>query len=342
MKSHTVRRAILTTLSLSFILSFESSDGSQVEGLSEYSESIGQGGKKSMVNNSERFSRAAVEFTRKRWDDHLVFFKKHKFSQFWSTAKYGSENESIENYIRRKLGQKKLTAVEKQLVRHSCVEFTLDAVEAGMLSAGMKREFESLEKLVSSNKADGAVLIVALQKLGWKVYYYNTLSDLVEPPNETPEERKDRIAKAVKNLKSRDTEFRRSYRNYGPHWWSWHTAVNKGNYKYPELKVNNATSLVGFGASPPPELANVPFCVAIGNNAYHVFPIVHGEVIEGHSGLDIWNPKIIERNPFNPGRGKNGAPGLKVGTKKDGNGGPTGSSFLYSSGLICIPPGEKI
>lgn len=311
--------------------------GEEIKGLADYLEEVGENERETMKKNSPEFSSAAATFLIQRWDNHLIFFNEHGFSQFWSTQKYGnSGQETIESHLKRKCGSKTLSEVQSQLVRHSCVEFTLDAIEAGMTSVGMEREFGHLKKLSEKSDLDGAVLVIGLQKLGWKVYYYNTLPSLSVPEEESKEEREIRIASAIRTMKKWDEGFMTSTRPYGPHWWSWYTTVNRGNYKYKELKVDDAESLVGFGETPPQLISEIPFCVAIGNNAYHVFPIVHGEVIEGHSGLDIWNPKIIERNPFNPARGGRGAPGLKVGASD--NGGPTGSTFLYSSGLICVPP----
>ena len=144
----------------------------------------------------------------------------------------------------------------------------------------------------------------ALQKLGWKTYYWN------------PQTSQNSVWDAQE--KANDPNNNKHF--WGYHVYRWSTINGPGRNYYTNV-VDNFSSLVNFGSQPPLGLKKVPFFIGTAHTGYHVFPGKFEQVIEGHSTRAITDSKTMESSSFNP--------------LQDG-GGPRG---VYRTGLMSVPPG---
>lgn len=89
-------------------------------------------------------------------------------------------------------------------------------------------------------------------------------------------------------------------------------------------KVDDKTTLVGFGTKAPEAIRRADFFVGIAHTGYHVFPGFRGEVIEAHSARELKSIDNLQKGPFNP-LDQGGAPRWT-------------STEKYRSGIMCLPP----
>jgi hypothetical protein len=175
----------------------------------------------------------------------------------------------------------------------------------GFAAAGQQDLWERIANFTQVNGVQGDALQVALQQLGWKIAYWN--------PDLSAAERWDQ-------------QEQEQYPGDPKHIWGRHVETEASvlgpRHKYFWTTVNDWTSLVDFGRTPPAAIQNVPFFVGIAHLGYHVFPGTYGQIIEGHSTRIVNDKDTLQTSPFNP---------LVMG------GGPRGGP--YKSGIVAIPPG---
>lgn len=186
----------------------------------------------------------------------------------------------------------------------SCIGMVMKCLAKGFRSVGHEESWQKLRRYAIANGVQGDALLDGLQKLGWKILYWN------------PD---------VSLNKKRDQKDQRDYPGnpknvWGQHEATWQTVLNKRRYYFNE--VDDYSSLVNFGKKPPRWMRDVPFFIGIAHLGYHVFPGTYGDVVEAHSARPITDKETIEKSEFSPGSRK---------------GGPRGG--MYLSGIMGIPPG---
>lgn len=258
------------------------------------------------------------------WNTHLDFFKKYKISKY-----YGDRNPKLAKTEQRLEVIKKVGApvsILDQLEPTSCIGLTRKCLKNGF-EATQNQTLISLwnriDEKVIANGVSGVVLIQNLQKLGWKVLYWNP-----NPEENTKWDQEDvRNLTAVKvvnwesGIKNAEGQF-----VYHPGWGmhaSRYQQVMKSN-KYYTVNVDDKKTLVGMKDQIPTLFKNSPLFVGVAHAGYHVFPGFFGEVIEAHSMRRLDSIDNMEKASFNPYRG--GAP-MWSNTEK------------YRSGIVAVPPG---
>jgi hypothetical protein len=243
----------------------------------------------------------AAKYLQAVWKEHVAFHKKHGFSKF-----YGDRSKSLDTPAKRIAALRQIGAPESlvdQLQPTSCVGLAMKALQAGLTESGnapLKRIWEKILAYMKENDMYGTALHNALQKLDWKLYYWN--------PSPKDNKRWD------------EEDGTRASRGY--HAWRYHTVMTKNAYHY--NKVDDRELLVDFDTKVPARFKQFPFFIGIANTGYHVFPGFKGHVIEAHSTRPLASIDNLEDSPFNP---------LEKG------GGPRWSaSEKYRSGLIAVPP----
>jgi hypothetical protein len=246
-------------------------------------------------------TRTARRYLEDVWRDHLAFFRRHGVSKY-----YGDRSQLLNTREKRIAALRQAgapTSLVDQLQPTSCVGLALAGLGAGVQAAGdpvLAGAWQKIRTFTRANDQDGSALIHALQKLGWRVHYWNP---------------------APQNNAAWDAE-ERNWASKGWHSYRYSTVMNKGTYYY--NKVDDRSLLVGFGTRVPREFTTANFFLAVAHTGYHVFLGFEGEVIEAHSTRRLNSIDNLERSPFNP-LASGGAPRWTA-TEK------------YRSGLIALPP----
>lgn len=187
----------------------------------------------------------------------------------------------------------------------SCIGLALKCLGKGFRAAGQAELWGRIESYTLANGAQGDVLQLALQQLGWQLLYWNPDTSM-----------------------AREWDLREQQRYPGDpkHIWGQHEdslrSVMGPRHRYLYSTVDDWYSLVDFGETVPNRIRDVPFFVGIAHLGYHVFPGSYGQIIEGHSTRLVTDKNTLQTSPFSP---------LMPG------GGPRGGP--YKSGLVAIPPG---
>ncbi len=251
--------------------------------------------------NAAVIADTAAKYLQAILKEHFAFHKKHGFSKF-----YGDRNTSLNTPAKRIAALRLIGAPESMvdfLKPTSCIGLAMKALEAGLTDSGsapLKRIWEKLYAYMKENDMYGTALHNALQKLDWKLHYWN--------PSPKDNERWDQ------------EEGTRASRGW--HAYRYLTVTTKNAYHY--NKVDDRKLLVNFGTKVPPKFKQFPFFIGIANTGYHVFPGFRGHVIEAHSTRKLTAIDNLEDSPFNPLE-KGGGPRWSVSEK-------------YRSGLIAVPP----
>ena len=188
----------------------------------------------------DTITRVARRFLEDIWREHQAFYRRHRVSKF-----YGDRNVSLNTRSKRIAALRQAGApvsLVDQLQPTSCIGLTLSALSAGFRAprnAKLEEAWRKIHQYARANDLDGSAVLNALQKLGWKIYYWN--------PSPQDNERWDR-----------EDGDRRSR---GWHAYRYSTVMNRGTYYY--NKVDNKTLLVGFGTRVPSEFRGVPFFVGV-------------------------------------------------------------------------------
>ena len=233
-------------------------------------------------------------------DYHKKFFRKYGISPYYGDRSMFGKLPDAEKreYLRRmRLDPKLLSQMEST----SCVGLTLKCLGKGFRAVDQADLWARVREYVMLNDVDGTALQAALQKLGWKILYWN--------PDIRMNKRWDDQEKA------KDPENKNRY--WGYHEYNWMMASKRGRYLY--NTVDDARTLVNFGRRVPDYLLDIPFFVGTAHGGYHVFPGKFGVVIEAHSTRRITDSQTVQSAFFNP----------------LGGGAPTDGT--YYSGLIAVP-----
>ncbi len=246
-------------------------------------------------------TRTARRFLEDIWRDHLAFHRKWRVSKY-----YGDRSQLLNTRAKRIAALQQAGApvsLVDQLQPTSCVGLSLQGLGAGVRAAGdpvLDGAWQKIQAFTRANAQDGSAMIHALQKLGWRVHYWNP---------------------APQDNARWDAE-ERNWKSKGWHAYRYNSVMNKGTYYF--NKVDDKSLLVGFGTRVPAAFRDDDFFVAVAHTGYHVFLGFEGEVIEAHSTRALSSVNNLERNQFNP-LGNGGAPRWTA-TEK------------YRSGLIAVPP----
>ena len=246
-------------------------------------------------------TRVAARYLEDTWKLHLEFYRRNRVSKF-----YGDRNLALDTRAERITALRQAgapTSLVDELRPTSCVGLSMEGLGAGVRAAGdpvLDGAWRKIQAYTRANDQDGSALINALQKLGWRVCFWNP---------------------APHDNARWDAE-ERNWRSKGWHAYRYSTVMNRGNYYF--NRVDDKSLLVGFDTRVPSEFRSAPFFVAVAHTGYHVFLGLKGEVIEAHSTRRLDSIDNLERSPFNP---------LATG------GGPRWTATeKYRSGLIALPP----
>jgi len=246
-------------------------------------------------------TRVARRYLEDVWRDHLAFHRR------WGVSKYYGDRSQLLNTRAKRIAALQQAGAPVSLVDQlqptSCVGLSLQGLGAGVRAAGdpvLDGAWRKIQAFTRANDQDGSAMIHALQKLGWRVHFWNP---------------------APQDNARWDAE-ERNWPSKGWHAYRYGTVMNRGNYYY--NRVDDKSLLVGFGTRVPAAFRSAPFFVAVAHTGYHVFLGFDGEVIEAHSTRLLSSVNNLERSPFNP-LGPGGAPRWTPREK-------------YRSGLIALPP----
>jgi len=231
---------------------------------------------------------------------HHSFFKAHGFSPYYGDrSQFGKLSFSGKRSYLRRLG--KDASLLNQMEPTSCVGLTLKCLGKGFAAAKQDAYWKKIRDFTMLNDVDGTAMQAGLQKLGWKILYWN------------PDVRQNRDW----DRRERNKNPSNSDRFWGYHESNWISASRNRAYLY--NSVDDVKLLVNFGNSTPAAIRQVPFWVGTAHGGYHVFPGFNDRVVEAHSTRRITDIKTLQADPFNP---------LNGDAPTDG---------MYMSGLIAVP-----
>ncbi len=254
--------------------------------------------------------------------EHLDFYANNCITDRRGNKKclskfYGERRYSKSRGARRSDGKKLEylpTALEKEgfsadmanvMRATSCVGLALQCLKEGFDKTNQSAQWAKIMNFVRNNGVGGTSLQDGLQKIGWKIYYWNPspLDRIVEDTT--------RWDKEEKNWASKGYHLYRYYkvRNNSTYWY------NTVDYKY---------EMVGFEKTIPSLLFQYPFWIGTANTGYHVFPGTFEKVVEAHSTRSFTSIDNLELSNFNP--------------MATGGGPRWTNSEKYRSGLIALPP----
>lgn len=257
------------------------------------------------------------------WQEHVAFHKRWGVSKF-----YGDRNKSLDTPAERREALARAgapTSLESELEPTSCIGLTRRCLAEGFRATEDRLLVEMwarLDQHVRANGVSGVVLINGLQKLGWKILYWNP----------DPSQNAAWDAEDPRNLPGKPVTWNSGVKNsqgqyiYNPGW-GMHAMRFRDVMKsgvYYQNRIDDRSTLVNFKTQVPETFKQAPLFVGVAHSGYHVFPGFLGTVIEAHSTRPLDSIDNLERSMFNPL-----AP----------RGGPRWSrTEKYRSGVIAIPP----
>ncbi len=254
---------------------------------------------------------------------HVAFFKKYGISKY-----YGDRNPALNTREKRLAVIKSVgapTSIIDQLEGISCIGLTRKCLKQGFdatQNPQMSELWNRIDKNLIARGTDGLVLTQHLQKLGWKILYWNPRPDL----------NKEWDAEDPRILAGKPVSWDSGVRNsqgqfiYHPAWGMHEMRYNLVMKRdiYYNVKVDDKRTLVGFDLNVPQAFIDNAFFVGVAHAGYHVFPGSFGKVIEAHSMRRLDSIDNMEVGPFNP-LAPGGAPQW---TKIE----------KYRSGIVAVPP----
>ncbi|WP_413575539.1 hypothetical protein ACLVWU_14455 [Bdellovibrio sp. HCB290] len=275
------------------------------------------------LKHNDKIIKTASQCIEDTYKTHLDFFKKYGVSKF-----YGDRNPTLNTREKRLQIVRQVGApdsVVDQMEGISCIGLTRKCLKLGIEATqepALRALWERIDKNVIANGTSGVVLTQHLQKLGWKVLYWNPRPDLnKEWDAEDPTLTKGKPVSWDSGVK--DSSGQNIYNPaWGMHEMRYQTVMKKDLYY--TVKIDDKKTLVNFDLSPPEEFTSAPFFVGVAHAGYHVFPGTYGQVIEAHSMRRLDSIDNLEAGPFNP-LAEGGAP---MWTKIE----------KYRSGILALPP----
>jgi len=268
-------------------------------------------------------SQTASQCLQRTWKTHLDFFNKYGISKY-----YGDRNPAIDTREERLAVIRRVGAPDSivdQLEGMSCIGLTRKCLKEGFDATQnpvLINLWSRIDRNTIANGTSGVVLIQHLQKLGWKVLYWNPRPDLNEKWD--AEDPYLTVGRPVNWDSGVRNEFGQFIYNpaWGMHAMRYDMVMRRDLYY--TVRVDDKSTLVGFDRVLPESFKAAPFFVGVAHAGYHVFPGSYSKVIEAHSmrRLDaIDNLEVGEFNPLATG----GAPRWTRIEK-------------YRSGIIAVPP----
>lgn len=251
--------------------------------------------------------------------DHEQFFYANGVSKYYGSRKWVKGEKSVKTNtgltlqpiapaLRAKgYSENKVQALQQQMTHISCVELTMFCLKEGFENARQGDLWDRIAKYTKLNGVSGMAIQEGLQKLGWKNVYWNP-----DPSKNEIWDDRDKSLNPTNKLKY-----------WGQHEASYNSVMNRNTYLW--SRVDDKTTLVGFGTRVPSAFTRIPFFVGVAHFGYHVFPGTYGEVIEAHSTRSLFALDNLEFSPFNP--------------LENGGGPRWTSSEEYRSGMMTVPPG---
>lgn len=242
----------------------------------------------------------AAACAQQQFNHHTAFYKRYGISPYYGEGgKFGQYSDKKRRKKLAKLGLNPDLLL--QMKPTSCIGLVLTCLGQGFEKTGQGALWKRIKKFTIDNGVGGLALQEGLRQLGWKVLYWN--------------------ADIRRNIARSEAEYNKDRRNrdryWGYHEQYWNSVRNNGHYL--TNKVDDHRLLLNFGKETPATLKATPFFVGTAHGGYHVFSGAKGQVIEGHSMVEISNSNTISSSPFNPAAGQ----------------GPTRG--IYHSGLIAVP-----
>lgn len=252
----------------------------------------------------------ASKCLKETYSEHREFYSVWGVSKFYGDRKkeYATRKDRIEAL---KLYNAPIELVE-QLEPISCIGLTMRCLKKAFVVAGAESTWNKIYTDLAINKSfNGMNLQTSLQKLGWKILYWNPEPNLNKKWDEEDKQlnplAKGKVWNAV----------------WGGHEQRYQGVIKKGIYY--NVKVDDSKLLVDFKRSVPEFFEKIPFFIGTAHAGYHVFPGFDGVIIEAHSMRSLNSVDNLEKSLFNP---------------LDQKGGPRWTrSEKYRSGLIVVPPG---
>lgn len=289
--------------------------------------------KETHLQQMDQFLETASDCLHGELDRHKQFMKKYGVSAFYGenssfAKKAGPNGTKVPTTVEEKRKMLLDADVDEDLAKQmvpdqpcaggveecplmmqptSCIGIALKCISKSLKATGQDQTWAKLRKyVVMENQSTGNALLDGLQKLGWKLAYWNPDTD--------------------KNEKW-DAKDQKDYPGNPQNIWGQHAAMWKQvqtSHMYYFNHVDDWETLVDFGGRTPRATKDAGFFVGIAHLGYHVFPGSYGRVLEGHSTREITDKKTVEESAFSPDRFL-------------GGGGPRGGP--YKSGLMALPPG---
>ncbi len=249
------------------------------------------------------------------YNEHVRFFRANKVSKYYGNRKYTKgwdykvANGRRLTPIRQSLKDKGYDPnLEDQMENMSCVDFARKCLGQGFKNVGLSDQWQKIEQF-NPDKI-GNRMQHGLQALGWKLLYWN------------PDPSKNKAW----DLDDQKIAPGNPSNVWGQNEARYETVLRSGTYLY--NRVDDARSLVGFGADQPRFLETMNFGVGTANGGYHVFLVNKTNAIEAHSSRSLFSIDNLEFSPFNP--------------LADGGGPRWTPSEKYRSGLVVVPPNTEL
>ncbi|MEK6556079.1 MAG: hypothetical protein AABZ31_12615 [Bdellovibrionota bacterium] len=263
----------------------------------------------------------AAQCLDRTYADHTDFYDKYGFSKY-----FGNRNAIYQTRAQRftavralpqvkGMNDQQVSTLVDQMRPTACITLAVQCLGKGFKEAGNEATWNKIFSHLNNRDPDhkflGTDLVVDLQKLGWKIYYWNP-----DPSSNAKWDEEDRRLNPLKPGKS----WNAVWGGHAPHF---NNVIKRGTYM--GIKVDDAKALVNFNRTQPSFFKQIPFFVGVAHAGYHVFPGYNGGVIEAHSKRKISARDNLEVSEFNP-----------LGT----SGGPRWTNIeKYRSGIMAIPPG---
>ncbi|MBF0408332.1 MAG: hypothetical protein HQM10_13360 [Candidatus Riflebacteria bacterium] len=251
------------------------------------------------LKHKDQISEVAKKCLEITWATHLDFFHKWKVSKY-----YGDRNPKLDTReerlaIIRRVGAPDRIVDEMQGI--SCIGLTRQCLREGFEATkepALVALWKRIDADVIANGVSGMVLLSHLQKLGWRILYWNpNPENNAKWDSEDPTLVKGKPVSWDSGVKDSDGNFI-YHPSWGMHAYRYQTVMKKGMYY--TIGIDDKDLLVGFGDKTPESFKEFPLFVGVAHAGYHVFPGARGKVIEAHSMRDLDSIDNLEVGEFNP------------------------------------------